>query len=376
MQPYVKSIAVITALSTALYATNGDELIGLGAKTRGMGGAGIALSHGAESALINPALITSVKASEVSFGGTVMMPSVETNGVESDADLSMAPAIAIASKAGDSLYLGVGMWGTAGMGVDYRGTNLNDNLTSNMQMMQFGLPIAYKMNALSFGITPIIQYGALDISYDGSTTKGAAQDLALGYNIGAAYTMDTLTFGAVYKAPIEMNYKGQISRMMSDYGATATYSDNLERPEEFGFGVAYQDGGHAVALDYKRINWSNATGYRDFGWEDQDVYAIGYQYSQNNWALRAGYNYAKSPISDQIGKTDGAVINELNLLAFPAIVESHYTVGGSYAFSKMMSVDASYVYAPEETMTFAGTTGNISTKHSQSNITAQLTINF
>ncbi|MGA9046208.1 OmpP1/FadL family transporter [Sulfuricurvum sp.] len=372
MQPYVTSIAVITALSTALYATNGDELIGLGAKTRGMGGAGIALSHGAESALINPALITSVKSSEVSFGGTVMIPSVETNGVESDADLSMAPAIAIASKAGDNLYLGVGMWGTAGMGVDYRGTNLNDNMTSNMQMMQFGLPIAYQMGSMSFGITPIIQYGALDISYDGSTTKGAAQDLALGYNVGAAYTVDTLTFGAVYKAPIEMNYKGQISRMMSDYGATATYSDNLERPEEFGFGVAYQADGHAVALDYKRINWSDAAGYRDFGWENQDVYAIGYQYTQNNWALRAGYNYAKSPISDQSGKTDGTVINELNLLAFPAIVESHYTVGGSYAFSKTMSVDASYVYAPEETMSFSG----ITTKHSQSNITAQLTINF
>ena len=378
MQPYVTSIAVITALSTALYATNGDELIGLGAKTRGMGGAGIALSHGAESALINPALITSVKSSEVSFGGTVMMPSVETDVgtgdgfVKSDADLSMAPAIAIAAKAGENLYLGVGMWGTAGMGVDYRGTNLNDNLTSNMQMMQFGLPIAYQMGSMSFGITPIIQYGALDISYDSSTTKGAAQDLALGYNVGAAYTVDALTFGAVYKAPIEMTYKGQISRMMIDSGATATYSDNLERPEELGLGVAYQAGGHAVALDYKRINWSDASGYRDFGWADQDLYAIGYQYSQSNWALRAGYNYAKSPISDQSGKTDGVVINQLNLLAFPAIVESHYTLGGSYAFSKTMSVDASYVYAPEETMSLSG----ITTKHSQSNITAQLTINF
>ena len=142
-------------LSTALFATNGDELIGVGAKSRGMGGAGIALSHGAESALQNPALITSVKSGEVSFGATIIMPDVETNGVQSDADLSMAPAIAIASKAGENLYLGIGMWGTAGMGVDYRGTGSNNNMTSNMQMMQFGVPIAYSMGALSFGVTPI-----------------------------------------------------------------------------------------------------------------------------------------------------------------------------------------------------------------------------
>ena len=53
-----------------------------------------------------------------------------------------------------------------------------------------------------------------------------------------------------------MTYNGQISRMMSDYSASKIYSDNLERPEEFGLGVAYQAGGHAVAVDYKRIGWS------------------------------------------------------------------------------------------------------------------------
>jgi len=373
MKRILKYSAISMAFSTALLATNGDELIGVGAKSRGMGGAGIALSHGAESALQNPALITSVKSGEVSFGATIIMPDVETNGAQSDADLSMAPAIAIASKAGENFYLGIGMWGTAGMGVDYRGTGLNNNMTSNMQMMQFGVPIAYNMGALSFGVTPIVQYGTLDISYTGSSTEGVAQDLALGYNVGAAYVLnDAISFGAVYKAPIEMTYNGQISRMMSDNLATRTYSDNLERPAEYGLGVAYQSGEHAVALDYKRINWSNASGYRDFGWEDQDVFAIGYQYLQTNWALRAGYNYAKSPITDQSGKVDGALINELNLLAFPAIVESHYTVGGSYSFNNVTSVDVAYVYVPQESVTLSGTT----TKHSQSNISAQLTFNF
>ena len=78
-------LAVVAALAlgtTSAFATNGSNLIGYGAKARGMGGVGIGMSHGAESALVNPALITTVKDTEISFGGTIFMPKVEnTNSV-------------------------------------------------------------------------------------------------------------------------------------------------------------------------------------------------------------------------------------------------------------------------------------------------------
>ncbi len=75
--------------------------------------------------------------------------------------------------------------------------------------------------------------------------------------------------------------------------------DHLEQPAEIGVGASYAMDGHTIAFDYKQIKWANAKGYKDFGWEDQDVYAIGYQYAQDNWAVRAGYNYAESPIKEQ-----------------------------------------------------------------------------
>ncbi len=80
MKSTLTTLTTLTLLSTSLYATNGDHLIGIGAKSLGMGGVGIAISHGAESALANPALITGVQNKEVSFGGTIFMPDVETNG--------------------------------------------------------------------------------------------------------------------------------------------------------------------------------------------------------------------------------------------------------------------------------------------------------
>jgi long-chain fatty acid transport protein len=97
-----------------------------------MGGIGIGMSHGAETALSNPALITSVKGTEISFGGTVFMPDVATSfgaGYEkSDADLSVIPEVAITQNVGDGISWGVGMFGVAGMGTDYRDSLMTSNL--------------------------------------------------------------------------------------------------------------------------------------------------------------------------------------------------------------------------------------------------------
>lgn len=389
------AVAAAVALSaTSAFATNGDAMIGVGAKAVGMGGVGIGMSHGAESALTNPAMITSVTGTEVSFGGTVFMPDVKSDafgyGAEkSDADLSVIPTVAVAQKATDNFYWGVGMYGVAGMGTDYRdalGGN-NANMETNLQLMQFVVPLAYKANGFSFGIAPILQYGSLDINYDmaamsgpTSATKGVAQDFGVGYTVGAAYETSGVTVGLSYKSAIDMSYNGQISVAAAQFsGGGLTLSDNLEQPAEFGAGISYKTGGHTIAFDYKKIKWADAKGYKDFQWEDQNVYMLGYQYAQNNWALRAGYNYAKSPIKDQGAAGLGSIYNTFNLLGFPAIVEEHYTVGGSYGFSKQTSLDLAYVYSPEKTETFASgmsATGYITTKHSQDAVTAQLNFNF
>jgi long-chain fatty acid transport protein len=61
--------------------------------------------------------------------------------------------------------------------------------------------------------------------------------------------------------------------------------------------------------------------------------------------------------------------------------EQHYTVGGSYALSKVTSVDLAYVYVPEakETFSTAGMTGQpttIETKHSQDALSMQVNFAF
>ena len=369
--------------SSMLYATNGDTLIGVGAKTRAMGGAGIALSHGAESTLVNPALITKVKSSEISFGGTIFMPTIKTTfqGQEkkSSSDLSMIPAVAIASKVMPNIYVGIGMYGTAGMGVDFRGNPTHMDMETTLQLMQFAAPLAYKSGNLSIGISPIIQYGSLDINYKNYMAPGQpqvgygqTQDFGFGVSVGAVYDFDNgFSIGAVYKSKIKMKYDRVLTTAANPLGVMV--GDTLTQPAEYGVGFGYKNGPHSIALDVKKIAWSKAKGYKEFNWRDQTVIAVGYQYDAGQWAARVGYNYAKNPVKNSANP----MINTFNLLGFPATAKSHFSAGGSYKFSDKFSTDLTVVYAPESKSSLnTGSPYAISNKHSELGVTVQFNYKF
>jgi long-chain fatty acid transport protein len=298
----------------------------------------------------------------------------------SAANKNVIPEVSIASKVNDNFYWGVGMWGTAGMGTDYRSADSNMNMVTNLQLMQFGVPLAYKTGGLSLAITPLLQYGSLDINYynpmsSSNVGAGVAQDLEMGYNLGASYTSGGLTLGAVYKSQIDMRYTGQLSTAMQGFGLSSYTNNTLSTPAEVGAGISYKFGGSTLGFDWKQIQWSKAKGYEDFAWNNQNVFTVGYEYATKDWAARLGYNYAKSPITEQANGTT----NTFNLLGFPAIVESHYAVGGSYNFSPKTALDLAFTYAPEVTNTYANFgagTGEITTKHSQTGVSAQLDYKF
>jgi len=394
-------LALVAALAlgaTSAFATNGSNLIGIGAKARGMGGVSIGMAHGAESGISNGALITSVKDTEVSFAGTLFMPNVNyatqgASNADSAADMSVIPAVSIASKINDNFYWGIGMWGTAGMGVDYRASSATSagtmNMVTNLQLMQFGVPLAYTTNGFSVAVTPILQYGSLDMNYDQNpgarqTGAGVAQDLKFGYNIGLAYEISGFTVGAVYKSQIDMEYTGVLSVVTQPFAAAGVsgITDKLSTPAELGLGVSYVFGANTVALDYKQIKWADAEGYKQFGWEDQTVIAIGYEYTAKTWAARVGYNHGDNPIAEQsvTSPTGGAAYNMLNLLGFPGTVESHYTIGGTYNINEKTSIDLAYVYAPETETTFKTSNGgapfDITAKHSQTSVSFGLNYTF
>ncbi len=404
----VTSLAL--SFATVASATNGANLIGAGPESCGMGGVGVAFSHGSESALLNPALISEVNGKEFSFAGTLFLPDVSYKGspqssefADSSADLNLIPKVSIAHQVSDQFYWGIGMWGTAGMGVKFdEGTEAQGtmNMGTNLQLMQFAIPLAYKpTNELKLGLTGIAQYGSLDIHYNMPTPDGntmstgsiMSQDINFGYMLGLAYDIsDELTFGAIYKSAIDMEYQGVLTTATAPFeqmGVTGI-TDHMETPAEYGVGVSYnfmRD--HTVAFDYRTILWGEAEGFKDLNWENQDVYALGYEVNLDTVILRAGYNHGSQPIREAgVNEQGGAALNMFNLLGTPATVEDHYSLGVSYLQSKDLTINLGFSYNPESEVTFKTAQQNpqtgdmmvydITSKHEQTCLTVGLKYNF
>jgi long-chain fatty acid transport protein len=423
-------VAAMAMGATSAFATNGDNLIGLGAKSRAMGGTGIAHFNGAESATSNPALITKAKGTNFTFGGTYFRPDVEVSTsetfggandttAESDAKHNVIPYVALTENLGNGFAIGVSMFGSAGMGTDWRADNgeIGDptvgdlglySMRSNLLLLKFSVPVAYGQDNWSVGIAPVMMYGSMDMSFNspnvdafGSPTggshdvgNGSSASFGLGYELGAAYTLPDmgLTVGAIYHSAIGMEYKDQISTSAAAFGygalpAYPAFTDKLEQPAEYGLGIDWTEGDISVTADYRKIKWASADGYGDFGWEDQNVYGLGAEYRMDDLALRIGYNYGKNPIGNNTdtgsvaggANTNGDTMNALNHVMFPAVTEKHYTIGAGYQFTKNVGADFAFTYATSPDVVVRADTvglGKITVTNDQMAFSANLNYSF
>jgi long-chain fatty acid transport protein len=386
-------------VSPAAFATNGTNMTGVGAQSVALGGTGVAAYYGAENVIINPAMIGKGTGTEFTFGGTLFKPSVSNNGLgggtgmtNSSADTFMIPTISLASRINETLTFGIGMYGTSGMGVNYKNatggaTGSLMSAQSQLQIMRIVPTIAYNSSNYGVGFSPIIQYGALDINYNqnpgaGNVGSGVSSDLGYGFSLGGYYdATKQLTLGATYTSAINMNYKNQLSTAGNGFGLTM--GDNLEQPAEIKAGAAYTMGNIMLTGDFKQIKWGDAKGYKDFGWQDQNVIALGLKYMGTGYWMGIGYNKADNPIKAQNGTVSaGAATNMFNNVFFPATTEQHFSVGGGYDLTKNVSLEGAVMYAPEVSTTVdtsALTNPNPSTnttKHSQMAYTLQAKYKF
>lgn len=339
-------LAVVAALAlgtTSAFATNGTSLIGYGAKSRAMGGTGVAQYQGAESGFNNPALLGYAKGNEGSIGGTYFAPDVTFdnsdfggNKATSDANPSMIPAVSLVSKVSDNFAWGLAMYGVGGMGVDYREATNGNTANDNLMLMRMSIPLAYTTNGVSIGLSPVIEYGSLAMNTAAGSAGGVTTDIAYGYELGLAYEISGLTLGLDYKSAVTHDFK-------NTFQSSAT-NTKLDTPAVIAVGASYNMGASTIAIEYKNIAYSSAKGMEDFNWNDMNVYAIGYEYAASNWAARIGYNYGEQPISLDAAFNGGNNTTMGSLAAFPAVTESHFTLGGSYSFNEKVSVDLAYVY--------------------------------
>ena len=138
-------------------------------------------------------------------------------------------------------------------------------------------------------------------------------------------------------------------------------------PSHYGVGVAWEpDNTWLVAFDWERIQYSDVASVNNpstnqtplgtsngpgFGWQDINVYRLGVQYRIDpTWTVRAGYYRADNPITSRDVT--------FNILA-PGVVQSHLTLGFSYAVNATSEITMAYGHAFENEVTGSSLFNNV-----------------
>jgi long-chain fatty acid transport protein len=377
-------LSAITVPATA-FATNGYQLIGVGSYQKGLAGAVTANPGSAMTAVTNPAGAARV-GSRADFSMEAFMPDrsmdfTAMGGEKADSAVDMygVPAIGWTAPTSDgsNIYFGGGMYGTSGMGVDYGVTDMGMGMSwdgySNISFWQMAPVLAWNVDdKLSLGASLNIDYQS--VAFQSRFDTGGVNDtfinlsrsasgFGLGLSLGLLYDLNSaVTLGVSYKSkqnfsPLEYQLAAGDITLMNNPLPDGTYKLDLDFPQQAAVGIAYRANNKLTfSGDIKWINWSDTMDTLTIsgpgvsfpyspGWDDQTVFAIGINYDINDkFTIRGGYNYAESPI----GPEDVA-----NNLILPAVVESHYTIGGDYRINNHWDLAFHYMYVPENTVTAA-----------------------
>jgi len=418
----LSTIAVTITTPIISHATNGYFLIGFGAKSRAMGGTGVANNTGGMAAAFNPATMID-SGTRFDIGGEIFIPPravthessvLGYTDERSNHDIFLIPSMGGTYQWNDKIALGFAFIG-AGLKTEYNQTATSDSCKAvnsgaipgftgcpatffdpnisvapapeagvELVQMQIVPSIAYKVdNNHTLGASLVI--GAQFFRAEGleafedlgfTTAPGNFTGKNFDHSFGAGYRLgwmgkfmdERLKIGANYSSRVWMDEFNQYRNLFAEQG-------DFDIPENYAIGLAFDVTPEVTAaFDIQRINWADVASVGNpgpdvntaitgnlftlcpepgdaakapcklggskglgFGWKSRTSYKLGVDWTYSEKInLRAGWNYAKSPIeSDQV---------LFNMLA-PATPEHHLTFGGGYIFNEDMSLDVNVMIA-------------------------------
>jgi long-chain fatty acid transport protein len=384
----ILAIVASLAMAAPAHATNGMRMIGFGPSQVGMGGVSAALPLDAASIITNPAGITEL-GKRIDFGASFFKPTVKYQATEiaqvpqpglavlnngssftSDRGASPVPAFGLIVPADERLTFGIGAYGIAGMGVDYA-QNLFGGVTySSYSQMRFAPGAAYRVNdMLSVGVTVNVMYATmgydaaesfLQVSHQAASAFGVGATAGVrvvpmqGLALGAAY--ETKSWFQDFKFNVPAHNALDPTTFQTFPVPAGVDSIKFNQPSSFLAGVAVSPHERlTLGADVQFIRWSESNGQNqpaytsdiaktgampfNLNWNDQWVFKVGAQYrALPQLAVRAGYNYGKSPL-------DSA--RAFENIAFPAIAEHHLTAGLGWDVTPRFAVNLAAMYVPE-----------------------------
>jgi len=400
--------AVSLLLPGLAHATNGYFLIGYGAKSRAMGGVGVAYAQDALAAAANPAGMADLKLQtmRIDMGGEFFYPprsiahdsALLPADIKSGSNTYLIPSMGGVYKFNRKMVIGMAAVG-AGMGTRYDqsqavcedgdpATNGNKFFNFNclagptagvtLYQMQMLPSVAYKLSknhyvgaSLAIGIQMFRAYGlqafdTLGFAATSGNLTNQGNDWAYGSGIRLGYLGNffnrRLKFGLNYASRVYMTRFTKYKNLFAEQGS-------FDIPEHFAAGIAVQATRDLViAADIQRIRFSsirsvgnpgpNPADPNNFFPKGSDVLGtdngLGFGWKDVT-AYKVGVDYrVNSKWNVRAGYNYGKSPIRgdqvlFNMLA-PATVEQHATLGISYRPSKSIEWSMNYMHAFKNTI--------------------------
>ncbi len=362
--------AVLLLAAPTVKATEGINLIGIGPVQQGTAGAGVASAKDSSWLILNPAGLTDVgRQVDTSFQYFAPVRTINSTmsggaGTQEDDSAFFIPSVSASFGCckGNGGFLGIGLYGTSGMGVDYAlgrfGTLPPPSAATQGQVDQMTelsiakLTLTYAQafdNGFSIGAGPVFvlsrfrtdMYNAVLVSQSGNWDEavGAGGIIGVNQKIGKK-----LKIGGSYMSEQFMTEFDEYDNLLND---------SLNLPQQVTVGLAYNVRTNLeFALDYRWIGWNKLETLGDqFGWEDQRIVKAGLTWNATKrLTLRSGISHGNSPI-----QAEDVFANAL----FPAIMETHLATGASYEFDKF-TLHFAFIHGLKEELKDSGNGTEIS----------------
>ncbi|MDR1964505.1 MAG: outer membrane protein transport protein [Planctomycetaceae bacterium] len=365
-------------ISNRFANAQGVLLRSLGAVNDSIGSVATATPIDAAGALYwNPASLSGLEKSEISFGVGIIMPKMRVSSSVEGAGLSGStkgevgsvpvPSMALTwrrcPKSPLTFGLGLGAVGGAASLYPSTGSPYDNPIlggrakSSTVIIMQITPTVSYKItDQLSVGAAPIIDLASLTINpMQLGQPLGAAHEVhnfgtryawGGGFQIGTYYDFKNhFKTGFMFKSPIwaeNLTYQGTLSGNSEVYSG----SFDLNLPMTLSWGVSY-DGFRdtIIGLDVRYFDYAHTAGFKKgvvngvvegLDWDSIMSVAVGIE---RKWSrklkLRLGYCWNENPIPGR-----SAMLN----VAAPLMMQHTLTMGATYAIIKDLEFSLTYIH--------------------------------
>lgn len=356
---------VLIMLTGISLSANGLNLNGVGSKAIAMGGAFIGQADDFSAIFWNPAGLTQMKNSSLSFFVTDLIPSgtykLPLYGIDAKTKTAMYPSGSVAyfKPINDKLVIGIAAYVPSGTGAKWNGEDLKllakgvaYRWESFMGVITVSPVIAYKVSdTFSLGATINLNYGMLKLWRPGlGQYNEDLNGLAFGATIGALFKpIDKLGIGLTLRTPTKVKFSGDATMAGAALAGQPTTSEAKREatwPLWLGLGISFKATDRltlnadaqftnwkkidTIAITYDTPGWQalkahpilGAAFNNDFvlNWKNAIQWRFGVEYAASEkLALRAGYYYDPSP-------SDPPTLNIL----LPEITYNVITLGFGY----------------------------------------------